>query len=37
MIEVELPTIDAVRDVVDELEESVMRASARVQEIQVQL
>jgi len=37
MIEVDLPTLDAVKGVVAELEDSVTRASARVQEIQVQL
>ncbi len=37
MIEVELPTLDAVKGVVAELEDSVTRASARVQEIQIQL
>ena len=37
MIEVDLPTLDAVKSVVAELEDSVTRASARVQEIQVQL
>ena len=37
MIEVDLPTLDAVKGVVAELEDSVSRASARVQEIQVQL
>ena len=37
MIEVDLPTLDAVKGVVAELEDSVSRASAKVQEIQVQL
>ena len=37
MIEVDLPTLDAVKNVVAELEDSVSRASAHVQEIQVRL